>query len=159
MPTIAEALNHAASLHRAGELDQAESIYRQILAADPRSADAWHLLGLVAHARGAHQSAAEWIGRAIVCDGAQPSFHHHLAEVHLAVGQLEWAEQSCRQALRLSTNLAAAHNTLGAIWNQQGRPADAAACFERAIECNPAFALAYVNLGATLHALGARAKG
>jgi len=159
MPTIAEALNHAASLHRAGELDQAEAIYRQILAADSRNADAWHLLGLVAHARGAQQIAAEWIGRAIVCDGAQPSFHHHLAEVHLAAGQLELAGQSCRQALRLNKNLAVAHNTLGVIQNQQRRPAEAAASFERAIESNPAFALAYSNLGSTLHALGRSAEG
>ncbi len=159
MPTIAEALNHAASLHRAGDLDQAEGIYRQILAVDPSSADAWHLLGLVAHTRGAHAIAAEFIGRAIVCDGAQPSFHHHLAEVHLAGGKLELAEQSCRQALRLNPQLATAHNTLGVILNQQGRSADAATSFERAIEINPSFTLAYVNWGATLHGLGRSDQG
>jgi len=159
MPTIAEALNHAATLHRAGELDQAEGIYRQVLAVDQRNADAWHLLGLVAHARGAHPAAAEYIGRAIMCDGAQPSFHHHLAEVHLTAGQLKLAEQSCRQALRLNPQAATACNTLGAILNQQGRQVDAAANFERAIQIDPTFALAHSNLGATLHALGRSAEG
>lgn len=154
MPTIAEALQHAAALHRGGELDQAEGIYRQILAVDPRNADAWHLWGLVAHVRGANLDAAERIGRAILCDGAQPSFHHHLAEVHLAAGKLDLAEQSCRQALRLSAALASAHNTLGVIFEQQGRHQEAAASFERTIALAPAFALAHMNLGSALHHLG-----
>ena len=45
MPSIPEALARAVACHRAGQLPQAEQIYRQVLQADPRNADAWHLLG------------------------------------------------------------------------------------------------------------------
>ncbi len=48
MPTIPEALAVAIEHHRAGRLREAETIYRQILAADPNHLDAWHLLGLIA---------------------------------------------------------------------------------------------------------------
>ena len=42
----------AVRLHRQGQLDQAELIYRHILDETPRHADALHLLGVVAHQRG-----------------------------------------------------------------------------------------------------------
>ena len=48
MPTIAEALAIAIQHQRAGRLRESETIYRQILAADPNHHDAWHLLGLIA---------------------------------------------------------------------------------------------------------------
>src|SRR4051812_46564977 len=61
MPTISEAVAY----HEAGQLQRAEQVYRQILHADPNQADAWHLLGLLAHQVGQHRLALEYIGRAI----------------------------------------------------------------------------------------------
>ena len=49
MATIPEALAIAIQHHQAGRLPAAEQIYRQILAADPKQPDAWHLLGVLAH--------------------------------------------------------------------------------------------------------------
>ena len=45
MPSIAEILSEGLAHHRAGRLDLAIAGYRQVLAADPNQADAWHLLG------------------------------------------------------------------------------------------------------------------
>jgi tetratricopeptide (TPR) repeat protein len=52
MATISEALAIAIQHHQAGRLEAAERIYRQILAAEPNQADAWHLLGVMAHQSG-----------------------------------------------------------------------------------------------------------
>ncbi len=49
MSTTAESLQKAFELHRAGDLDAAERIYRQVLAAEPHNAHAVHLLGVAAH--------------------------------------------------------------------------------------------------------------
>ena len=46
--TLADALRQAIAAHRAGHLDDAERIYRRILAAAPGQFDALHLLGVVA---------------------------------------------------------------------------------------------------------------
>src|SRR5262245_18497472 len=51
--------------HRAGDLDRAEALYRQALERDPSSADAWHLLGVLATGRGRPDAALECIGRAL----------------------------------------------------------------------------------------------
>jgi tetratricopeptide (TPR) repeat protein len=154
MLTVREALNQAVALHRRGELDQAEQLYRQILEADARNPDAWNLLGLVAHARGKHAEAAEFISRAIKLDGSQPSFQFHLAEAYRAAGRLDLAEQCCRQALRMKPDYATAYNTLGLLQSQQGQLETAVESYRSAIAIDPNFALAHGNLGATLHGLG-----
>src|SRR5687767_8558596 len=56
--------------HDAGELTEAESLYRQLLAADPRNIDALHFLGVIAHQRGDHAHAVELISGALAIYGA-----------------------------------------------------------------------------------------
>ena len=46
--SIDQALETAVRHHTAGELSQAEQIYRQVLAVDPNNVDALHLLGQIA---------------------------------------------------------------------------------------------------------------
>jgi Flp pilus assembly protein TadD len=47
-----QALERGRDLHQAGRLNEAEGLYRQILAVDPNHADGLHLLGVMAHQRG-----------------------------------------------------------------------------------------------------------
>ncbi len=61
MATIPEALGLALRHHRAGRMQAAELIYRQILAVEPKHAGALHLLGLIAHETGSHEAAVEFI--------------------------------------------------------------------------------------------------
>ena len=58
-------LQDAIALHQLGQLGQAESIYRQLLQSDSKNSDALHLLGVIAHQAGHHQSAVDMIGQAI----------------------------------------------------------------------------------------------
>jgi protein O-GlcNAc transferase len=54
MATVLEALAIAIQHYQAGRLQEAEQIYRQILAVEPNHADVWHLLGVIAHQMGRH---------------------------------------------------------------------------------------------------------
>ena len=70
----AETLNLAMKQHQAGNLREAEQLYRQILQAEPRHADALHLLGVIAHQVGRHDLAVEYhpggpAGKAEFCRG------------------------------------------------------------------------------------------
>ena len=51
---------------QAGRFAEAQQVYREILQAQPRHADALHLLGLAEHQQGRHQDAVEWTGKALV---------------------------------------------------------------------------------------------
>jgi len=58
--------------HRLGNLDEAERGYLAILAARPRQAKIYNLVGLVAHQRGQGGRAGEWVRRAISLAPAEP---------------------------------------------------------------------------------------
>ncbi len=75
MATISEALAIAIQHYQAGRLQAAEQIYRQILAVEPNHADAWHLLGVIAHQAGKHEIAIDYIGNAVRLKGNVAAFH------------------------------------------------------------------------------------
>jgi tetratricopeptide (TPR) repeat protein len=65
MTAAASLLANGVKLHQAGQLADAEMIYRQILAALPDQADCLHLLGLIFLQRGEHVLAVEHIDSAL----------------------------------------------------------------------------------------------
>jgi protein O-GlcNAc transferase len=168
-----EALEH----HRAGRLDAAEGMYREILAREPGCADALHLLGMVLWQRGDANGAAALIREAIRIAPAVPEFRNNLglvldsvnleancrraiaarpesAEAHanlaaalLNLDQLDEAESACREALRLKPALAEAYCNLGAVLLKKERAEEALACCEEAVRLKPDSPEALNNLG------------
>ncbi len=148
--TISELHTAAVDHHRAGRLQQAESIYRQILREDPENAGAHHLLGLLAHQSGDNASAVLSIEKAVTVDPQNALYHFNLGVVLGAEGDAERAVESYRHALDLNPNFGDAYNNLGLLLEKQGKMADAVECFEACTRLNPAHAEAYVNLGKIL---------
>jgi tetratricopeptide (TPR) repeat protein len=150
MATISQALAIAIQHHQAGRLQAAEQIYRQILAVEPKQADAWHLLGVVANQVGKHAIAVEYIQRAIESNQAVADFHNNLGTAYSALGRLPDAIACYRRALQLKPDHADAHYNLGHAAKQQGNLDEAAASYRRALELKPANAVAQNNLGIVL---------
>ena len=65
MATISEAFALALQHHKAGQLQAAELIYRQILAIEPNQPDVLHLLGVIAHQNRRYEAAIDLIQSAI----------------------------------------------------------------------------------------------
>ena len=61
MLTVAQALGQAVQQHQAGNLPQAEQLYRAILQVDPQQVDALQLLGLIAYQLGQHETATAYL--------------------------------------------------------------------------------------------------
>ncbi len=147
MAKIAEAMSVAIQHHQAGRFQQAEAIYRQILAADPNHADAWHLLGMLTFQSGRHRHAVEYVEQAIRLDGTVAAFHNTLGEAYRAGQRLDEAGAQFQRAIHLKPELAEAHNNLGIVRKEQNDLETAVACFERALQLKPEFAAAHNNLG------------
>src|SRR4051812_27080147 len=96
MLSISEAYHLAAHHHRAGRLQQAESIYRQIIAAVPNHAEAIHHLGLIAYQTGHGAPAQQLIARSIQLSPQVAYYHKNLAEVLRAEGKYPEAIESYR---------------------------------------------------------------
>jgi protein O-GlcNAc transferase len=114
-------------LHRAGRLVEAESAYRQVIAADPNHADALHLLGVLAHQSGHFAPAIELIDRAIAINPRVPEYHANLGNVQKDAGNLAVAEASYRTALQSLPAFPDVLVNLGLVLQAQGRFDEAAA--------------------------------
>ena len=158
MATIPEALATAIQHHRAGRLQAAEQIYRQILAVEPNQADALHFLGVIASQAGKHEVAVECIRRAIALEASAAAFHNSLGNALKDQGRLDEAVARYRQALKLNPDSPAVQNNLGNALREQGRPDDAIACYRRALELKPNYAEAHYNFGNALKDQGKLAE-
>jgi len=148
--TIPEAFQLALQRHQSGRLAEAESIYRQILAAQPNHADALHLLGVIAQQVGRNEAAVDYILQAIAIDPHHPVAHSNLGEAWRALGRFDEAVAACRRALELKPDFPEAHNNLGNALRGKGQIEEAAAAFRRALEIKPDYAEAHNNLGGAL---------
>src|SRR5580765_7993831 len=99
--TVDQAMQLAMQHHTAGQLQQAEQIYRQVLQRVPNHADALHLLGVVAQQVGQSAAAIDLIRRAVAISPGLALYHSNLAEAYRRAGRLDEAEASCRQALAI----------------------------------------------------------
>ena len=114
---FATALQH----HRAGRLNEAETLYRQILATDSNHPDSLHMLGVLAHQTGQPQLAIDLIRRAITGNSAVPAFHNNLGNALGAAQRWPEAEASYRRALAWKQDYAEAHYNLGSALRAQGK--------------------------------------
>jgi tetratricopeptide (TPR) repeat protein len=154
MPTIAEAFAVAVEQHQAGRLNDAEQIYRQILAVDPRHADALHLLGVIGLQTGKPEVAVQYIGQAIELNAAEPTYFSNLGNAYKALGQLDKAVAAYLQALQLKPDLFEAYNNLGAVFQAQGNLEEALSAYHRALALNTNHAQVHSNIGTALHEQG-----
>jgi protein O-GlcNAc transferase len=154
MANTADALRTALDLHNAGDLQQAEQIYRQVLAAQPHHAGALHLLGLIALQVGKYEAAIELIGAAVGIDPRQAQFHAHLADAYGNLGQWSEAVESYRRAIGIAPDFFAAHDSLGKMFRMQNNLVEAEASHREAIRLRPRSAMSHFNLGVVLQARG-----
>ena len=152
--SIQSVLDAGVRCHDAGNLQQAEQLYRQVLAADPQHAKATYLLGLMALQVGKYELAVRILSTAIRLDGAQPTFHCKLGDAYRGLARLPEAEASYRQSLRMNGNNPEAHNNLGTVLQAQGNLPAALECYRRAIQLNGAYAEPHHNLGCALQQQG-----
>jgi tetratricopeptide (TPR) repeat protein len=147
---FAAALAH----HQGGRLAEAEKLYRQVLAVDPRHADALHYLGVVALNRSRAQEAVDLIGKSLAANKRNAEAHYHMGLAYAALGRFEEVEKHNRRAVSLKPDHAQAHLNLGNAQNALGRKADAAASYRRAITLAPTAADPHFNLANILFDTG-----
>lgn len=152
--SVEQTMSAAVTLHRAGQLHQAEQLYRHILSTDPNRADALHYLGLIAHQSGDHKAAWEFMRRAIEIDPSAVVYYANAGPVLQALGRAEEAVQVCRRAVSLRPDSAAAYNNLASALRQQGAASQVIDAARRALSLVPNSAEAHANLAWGLRETG-----
>jgi predicted O-linked N-acetylglucosamine transferase (SPINDLY family) len=139
--------------HQSGRFHEAEVMYRQILAADPQQADAWHLLGLIAQEAGQPAAALEHIDRALALQPRSAPYWNGRGIVCESIGKHDQAADCFARAVAFQPDYAEAHSNLGSALNELGRSDEALTHFRQAARLRPELLTAQLNLGRALHRL------
>ncbi len=143
--------------HMAGRLAEAETIYRQVIAAAPRHAEALHALGALALQSGRPAVAETLLGQAI---GVKPAADFQITRAHalLALGRPHDAARTAQLVVRARPQSAEAHQVLGHALSDRGAPEQAIEVYRVALRLNPALPDLRNNLGMALRLTGRLAE-
>ena len=158
MLNITEALARGIQCHQAGQLQQAEQFYRQILALQPRYPNALHMLGVLALQTGRQQQAVQLIQQAIAIDSSQVAFYADLGVAYLEIGEYEDAAVALKRALAIHPQFPDAHYNMGVVHHRLSRLEAAEASYRRCLQLRPGYVQALVNLGSVYQDLGRLAE-
>jgi len=100
--------DQAIQAHQIGKVSEAENLYRQIIAADPKHFDALHMLGIVCSGNGKYQDADKFFRAALLIDSKFPPCHVNYGFYLLKQKRLDEAVESFDKALALFPNFAEA---------------------------------------------------
>lgn len=148
MTTIQEAMAEAVSHHRAGRLDQAEALYRQVLDAAPDHADALNLSGVLRLQRGDGAGAAAAIARAVAFAPEVGAYRLSLGNALKAMGRLAEAADSFTAAVSVAPTTIEPRFNLANTLQAMGRHDEARRTYAGVVALDPTLDGAYNNLGA-----------
>lgn len=140
----------AVRCHQAGQLSQADELYRRVLAATPHHVECLHLRGVIALQTGHHDDARSLIGQAIALNDQNPQCHYHIGLACALLGDMDAAAVHNRRAIELRPDYADAHLNLGNVLKAQGKPDESAACYEAVLVLRPQSPEARYNLANVL---------
>ena len=148
-------LQSAMAQHQAGNLAQAEALYKQVLQALPNQPDALHLLGLIAKQKGDLKTAAQLMRKALAINPNYVEAYVNLGATLQEQNNLSEAADCYRKAIALRPNYAEVHSNLGVVLKAQDNLHESAQSFVRALALNPNSNEFFANLDALLKEMAA----
>ncbi len=146
--TLAHALQLAQHLQRNDRLDDAEQVYRQVLAQCPGEPNALHYLGVLRHQQGRQQEALALLQLAIEREPEAVAPWINLANVLIECGLLDDAVKALGNAALLDDTSVLAQNNLGILHLRRREWEQAEQVFKRALAQRPDVAYLHCNLAA-----------
>jgi tetratricopeptide (TPR) repeat protein len=154
LATLEEAWNYARQALAAGRFDEAEPVYKQMLAAAPQLPDLWHEMGLVLFQTARPEPARECLERAVSLAPQAPDYLSNLGAVYRELKRRDDAADCFRRALAAGTPTAEQHNNLALALKDLGEEEAALAEFDAAIALRDDFANGHFNRANLLLEMG-----
>ncbi|MDA0663121.1 MAG: tetratricopeptide repeat protein [Proteobacteria bacterium] len=154
MPDDSSPLSAAVALFQSGDLAAAEKSCRDVLAREEGNAEAWHLLGVIAHRAGRNDIAIRHVRQAVAMAGDSASYHNTLGYLLRLAGQYSEAVTALEKAIALQPDYADAHNNLGIAHAESGALEAAEKAYRTALAHRPDFPEVQNNLGNLMYRMG-----
>ena len=155
-PEIQSLIAQGLGLHQSGQLDQAASLYGQVLQRDPGSFPALQLLGVLRSQQGRNAEAKNLLEAALKLQPRDFGALANYGQVLAGAGQFQQAVQAFDRALAVKPDFFEALYNKGVALAQMQRPAEAVASLEQALKLNPRHAPCLYSKGLMLAVMGRR---
>ncbi len=123
--------------HQAGQLQAAESLYRQVLEAQPDDIETQYLLGTALLQLERFEECIKLLGLVAAAQPDVADLQNNLGVAYKALGQWEPAVRAFEAALRSNPDYEQALFNLGALMEDRGLSADAEKCYRRGLHLKP----------------------
>ncbi len=150
---VQEKFQKALALHQQGQLDQAQTLYEEVLETQPEHFNALHLSGVIASQSGNQQKAIALIDKAIAF---KPNFADAYSNRGIALHKLKQfdaALASFDKAIAFRPDYVEAYYNRGLTLHELEQFDAALASFDKTIALQPSHVEAYYNRGFTLSKL------
>ncbi len=144
---VQKKFQQALSLHQAGQLLEAQTIYSEVLKIQPQHANSLHFLGVIAYQTKNPQLAVDLITQAIAINPKSAAFYSNLGVALMDLKSLDQALDSYEKAIAINSTNPDFHYNRGNILAELKKLDLAIISYERAIELNPNNAGYYYNRG------------
>lgn len=144
----------AYDLFRAGRMVDAAALCERVVADDPSSIEAWHVLGAARLALGEAASALAALDRALALDPVRAGVLAARAAALVVLGRDDEGLAASDAALARDPANATVLNARGVALRRLGRPAEALAVYDQTLAASPGFVDALCNRGVVLSDLG-----
>lgn len=152
METNADAWNYLGiAYHHTGQSTNAEAAYMKALSLDRNLAESYFNLGCLRFDEGRMDAAKSALISYTALRGNSIEGWLKLASVHLRLREFAAAEKSLQEALRLNARNPEALNGIGVVYLQRRDPRQAAVYFNNALDAQPDYAPALLNLAIVNH--------
>ncbi|MEW6585480.1 MAG: tetratricopeptide repeat protein, partial [Nitrospirota bacterium] len=144
---IDKTLQTAREYHQAGNLEQAEPLYKKILDRKPNRSDVLLFLGILYYEQRQYEAAIRYLNKSIQADPHNADAHYNLGNAYADKGLLDEAIANYQKAIENNPRFTYAYVNLGITYLDKKEFDKAVECFKKSIEIDPQFADAYYNLG------------
>ncbi|ANT54150.1 tetratricopeptide repeat-containing sulfotransferase family protein [Mesorhizobium amorphae] len=147
-------MQQALQLHQTGRRQEAETLYRQVLAQKPNHAAALHFLGLLLHQTGRSEEGLDLIEQSVTLQPKNADFLNNFGTVMRDLGRVDAAVDFFRGAVDIRPDQLAARDNLGSALKQLGQFEGAEEIYRGTIGRNPFHVRARIGLAETLQEAG-----
>lgn len=155
---IRSALQQGMALLQSGRLQEAERLFRSVLAIDPKNVNALQLIALILFQAGKFQEGEQLLRRAIKQRPKVPDLHYNMGNMLDRQGKLKQAVEAYKNAVTFGLKDDRVYNNLGMVLSKLERLEEAETSFHKAIDINPNNTSALSNYGLVLWKSGRSEK-
>jgi len=152
--SVLKLLKKAVACHTAGNLQEAEQIYLQVLEQNPDHPDATHFMGVLAYNAGNNEAAVTYLKKAIKMMPSNAGCLNNMGNVFQQQEKYRESVKWYEMAVRINPGHKLAHNNIAVAYLHLGNLERALIYVEKALALDPEYAEAHNNHCEILRAMG-----